>query len=239
MSERTTARGKSGTACEHCGTAYDTCTEQVFQRYQACCGSCRRTSTHDERDEPVAEAVWCEAHNPVGAPLTAATAHARTDECVHPHGSGARVPAGPRTWEIPAEPTGVGTVHTHDRDTGEPVVWYRTADGTSWSLRPGGRPGDVLYTWAELMAHGPVVEGRPAPRYRLGFYRLRGSLIWSTPDGTALKASAIQPGVLVAVTAMTARDDVPTLRVMLADGEHGLALTRKFHEAGPERVKNP
>lgn len=219
MSERTTARGKSGTACGHCGIAYGVCTEQVFQRARACCPSCGNTDTHDERAEPAAEAVWCEAHNPVGAPLTAATAHARTDECVHPHGSGTRVP---RTWEIPAEPTGVDEVHAHDQDTGEPIEWFRT--GSGWHRR-GTRD---VYTWAEVLARGPVVEGRPAPKYRPGFYRLRGEL-----------ERGAQTTVAAGALVMVVRVGSTWAIVVSASGETGSITFDELTRAGAERVENP
>ena len=49
--QRTTARGKSGVACHNCGTAYDTCTRAVLEKYTACCSRCRDFDMHDERRE--------------------------------------------------------------------------------------------------------------------------------------------------------------------------------------------
>lgn len=40
-----------------------------------------------------AAAVWCDAHNPPGTPLTAATAHGERAECRNPHDVGPAVRA--------------------------------------------------------------------------------------------------------------------------------------------------
>lgn len=141
----------------------------------------------------------------------------------------------PRVWEAPDEPTGVDIVHTHDQQAGEPIIWTRTLVASSSRWARADRP-DERYSWSELLDRGPVIEGRPEPEYGIGIYRTRGSLRWITPDGTTRKSPEIPPGVLVAVTAVTERSGEPTLRVMRADGDHGLVLTRQFHEAGPDRL---
>lgn len=128
----------------------------------------------------------------------------------------------PRVWEIPAEPEGVDVVWTTDRDTDEPIVWERGM--RRWS--PVGE--SRRYTWTELLARGPVTEGRPAPEYRPGFYRLRGELARGTQ-------STVPPGALV----FLARTSATWATVASASGEAGSITFDELDRAGAERVEHP
>jgi hypothetical protein len=127
----------------------------------------------------------------------------------------------------------VTVVHTHDQDTGRPVVWYRAVDGVNWSRHENARPGDGLFTWRELLDLGPVTEGHQVPEYRRGFYRLRGRLDLGGADrtveaGTLLLVSEV---VRAPLTPMAVIDTVGIPRVTVTWTELDLA--------GAERVDNP